>query len=141
MLKLFLSIYSIVLIGTIGFSQTTQEKVINFLGYERFNKIESSNPGLIEFLEMKVEKGYHLIESVDAKKSSYIKVNHVFYKKEEISIEDFLEALNQDSFNFLNYSFPNQDSNVTTHYLLGDSGLLISVYSNAVINNKIASSN
>ena len=136
-----MSIYLIVSIGVIGFSQTSEEKVKDFLGEERFNQAKLSNPGLILFLEMKAEEGFQVSESNEFKKPSYKKVNSVLYKKEEISIEDFLDALNQENFNFLNYSFPNHDSNVTTHYLLGDSEVLISVYSNAVINNKIASNN
>lgn len=127
--------------SAIGFSQiqTTQEKVKDFLGEERFNEAKSSNPGLISFLEMKAENGFLLSESIEVKKSSYKKIDNVFFKKEEISIDDFLDALDQDDFNFLHYTFPNHDSNMTTHYLLGDSDILISVYSNAAINNKIAS--
>ena len=109
------------------------------MGDERFDEAQASNPGLISFLEMKVEEGYRLSESIEEKKSTYIQLDHVFFKKQEISIEAFIEALNEEGFNLLNYSFPNQDSNVTTHYLLGDSGTLLTVYSNAVINNKIAS--
>lgn len=135
-----MSICFVALFGMFGFTQTLEEKVKDYLGDERYDKAQTSNPGLISFLEMKAEEGYRLTESIEEKKDSYIKVDRVLFKKEDVSIEFLLEALNQENFNLLHYTFPNQDSNVTSHYLLGDSGMLMTVYSNAVINNKVASS-
>ena len=126
------------LFGFMGISQTTDQKVKEFLGEDRYNETVQSNPALITFLQTKVEDGFRISEVNEVKKSSYKKINSVYFKKQEISIEDFLISLNDESFNILNYSFPDHNSNETTHFLLGDSSILLSVYSNSVINNKVA---
>jgi len=138
MLKLMMCIIFAFLFGFMGISQTTDQKVKEFLGEDRYNETVQSNPALITFLQTKVEDGFRISEVNEVKKSSYKKINSVYFKKQEISIEDFLISLNDESFNILNYSFPDHNSNETTHFLLGDSSILLSVYSNSVINNKVA---
>lgn len=139
MLKLLVSISFIAFFGFLGVSQTTEQKVKDFLGDSRYQELKSSNPGFISFLLVKTEEGFRISEANDAKKNSYEKINSVFYKKQEISIEDLLNDLHHESFNILNYSFPNHNSNNTTHYLLGNSTTLLTIYSNSVLNNKVAS--
>jgi hypothetical protein len=139
MLKRLLILSCAAFYAVTGIAQTTQEKVEDFLGSQRYSESRASNLGLISFLEVKAEEGYKVSEAISQKKDSYIQTNSVFYKKEEISMESFIKALESDSFNILNYSFPNQDSDRTYHYLLGDSDILLTIYSNSFINRKVAS--
>ena len=140
MLKLFTSAVIIVFSVLLGYSQTTEQKVEEFLGSQRYSELQSLNSSLIDYLKVRVEEGYVVSQSVNEKKDSYVQINHVYFKKSEISIDEFLIALDDESrFNILNYSFPNQDSGSTIHYLLGDSETLLTVFSNAVINKKVAS--
>lgn len=139
MKKLIVCIFSITFLGFVGMTQNTDQKVQDFLGNERYAELEAQNSKLIDYLKVRIEEGYQVSPSISEKKDSYEEINKVYFKKSEISIEDFIEALNQESFNILNYSFPGQTSEKTTHYLLGDSGILLTIYSNAVINNKVRS--
>ncbi len=139
MLKQLLFHSFVLLFANIGVSQTSQEKVKAFLGFERFEEYQGSNPGLISFLIVKVEEGYKISESIPLKKDSYEQINQVFFKKSEIPLASFLDALEREDFNILNYSFPNQDSNRTYHYLIGDSDVILTIYSNSFLNKKVAS--
>ena len=137
MIRLFCCAAIAIFVSMNLFSQTTENKVKDFLGDARFSEYQNTNPGLIEYLKVKVDEGYMVSESVNEKKSSYQEIDHVFYNKTQISIEDFIEALESEEFNILHYSFPNQDSNTTRHYLLGESNILLTVYANSVINRKV----
>tara|TARA_B100000508_G_scaffold114604_1_gene93458 strand:- start:5425 stop:5847 length:423 start_codon:yes stop_codon:yes gene_type:complete len=138
MLKLFiLASLSIVVSLNLG-AQTTLNKVEDFLGTQRFNELQNSNSDLIDYLTVKSEEGYSVNQSVEEKKSSYVQIEKVYYQKQQITIDQFVQNLQDESFNFLNYTFPDHDSNVTTHYLLGDTNILFTVYSNAALNKKVA---
>lgn len=139
MIKLLFSAIILVFLSMNLFSQTAQQKVEDFLGTEKYLQLQESNSKLLEYLTVKLEEGYTVNESIDQKKSSYVEIEQVYFKKQQITIDQFIQDLESDSFNFLNYSFPNHDSNITTHYLLGDTGMLFTVYSNAVLNKKVAS--
>lgn len=125
----------------LGYAQTTEQKVESFLGEDRYTELQSNNSELLEFLRTRVEEGYLVSESIDEKKDSYVVINKVFFEKNEITIDAFVQALNSNSFNILKYTFPGQDSGTTKHYLLGDTNILLTVYSNSVINRKVATTN
>lgn len=141
MLKLSLSVVITCFAVLLGYTQTTEQKVESFLGEGRYTELQSNNSQLLDFLRTRVEEGYLVSQSVEEKKDSYVVINKVFFEKNEISIDDFIQALNSDSFNILKYTFPGQDSGVTKHYLLGDTNILLTVYSNNVINKKVATTN
>ena len=139
MLKLLTSILFIGFFFLNGSTQTTEEKIEDFLGEERDEELKSSNPALILFFATRVDEGYDISESIETKKDSYVEINYVFYKKNQITLDQFINDLEKEGFNILNYTFPNQDQSKTNHYLLGESEILLTVYSNTVINNKVAS--
>ncbi|MDX1652295.1 MAG: hypothetical protein R3277_07380 [Brumimicrobium sp.] len=143
MLRIFLVLLLGGVINFVSYSQNSSSlsKVEEFLGEQKYAELQNTNPGLIKFLVVRVEDGYLVSESIEEKKSSYIKIDHVFFKKEQISVEDFIEHLNQEEFNILLYNFPGEDSESTNHFLLGDSGILLTVFSNKAVNLKASNSN
>lgn len=141
MLKLSFATLIICLSVFSATSQTTEQKVQNFLGAQRYTELQNNNSALLDYLAVKVEEGYQVNQAVEVKKDSYIQIEKVYFKKTEISINQFIQDLNSEGFNILNYSFPNEDARKTIHYLLGDTNVLLTVFSNAVINNKVANAN
>ena len=114
---------------------TPEQKVSQFLGADKYNQIVADNPGLIKYLKYKSEKGYLVEDAIESKANSYIKLDSVYFKKQPISIQTFVRALEQDNFNFLFYTFPIK--NKTSGILLGNSGKIIIIYSNSQINKLI----
>lgn len=114
-----------------------EQKVTEFLGAEQYNYAVANNPGLIEYLKYKVEKGYFIENAVESKTPSYTMIDSVYYNKKPISISLFVKATEKNDFNFLFYTFLfNNQSNSGT-ILLGDSGKIMIIYSNRHINQAI----
>jgi hypothetical protein len=137
MLKLFVSAFFVILFVFTSVYETVIQRVEQFFSDYRFNELQSSDPSLISFFHMKVEQGLRIVESKEVKKSFCQKGNKVFYRKEGIRSEDYLKALNHESFNILDYRFLNHYSNKSTHLLIDESTTLLINYSNEINNNMV----
>ncbi|RFC53656.1 hypothetical protein [Brumimicrobium aurantiacum] len=116
-----------------------ETKVEEYLGKEKFELFQTSNPGLIQFLKKKSTHGF-LIEDVSETKSNVLpKLGKVLYQEKEISLEAFYEATKSNDFNFLQYSFPDIDNG--TFLLSKSENRMITIYSDRIINQLVNKDN
>lgn len=143
MLKLFFTLILLSISTSFIFSQNigNEDRIKDYLGTERFDNSLQNNPGLIKFLDVKIDKGY-VIEALNPdKKDDFTEITSVTYNGEgkggEVSVEEFLEQSQLDSFNLLFYEFPMPNDGENGYFILKGTGKIISVYSNKHLNNKL----
>ena len=134
MKKCFLLLGFALLIN-LGYSQTTNtEKIIQFLGQEKYEDAAINNPGLIIYLEAKLQYGYKVVDFNPTRMPNYsilLEVPSKIYGN--VSVDEFLVHYEMDSFNFLNYQYPcKEDENL--YFKLGNTGKAIIIYSNEFVN-------
>lgn len=140
MLKLLLAIIIFSLISNVSFSQEIENKieVEQFLGSQRYQNAVENNPGLIKFLDLKVERGYAIEPLNSDKIDDFTEISTVVYNKavkgEIISVETFLQHSQEEDFNILFYNFPMPENGGNGHFLLKDTDTVISVYSAQYLN-------
>lgn len=118
-------------------STSTTEKIIDFLGHEKYNETASSNPGLIIYLEARLNYGYKIVDFNSDRMINYTVINQLSKKSFEgytfVSVYDFIEMNNNGTLNILLFSFPSQgEENLI--FKLGDTNQALIVYSTSHIN-------
>jgi hypothetical protein len=137
----YLTLLTSLLLVTYVFSQDQQsiEKLINFLGEERYESNLASNPGLIENLKDRIEYGCELIDFIPEKASDFKVIEEVASCKknrtEKISSERLVELYNQGEFNILNYDLP-FDKSINYYLKLGQTGKALVIYSQSNIDSR-----
>lgn len=136
--------FTIVLLGmTNAFSQSSIEnpnKLMDFLGQEKFNELINSNPSYISFLDVKCSSLFAITELSSEKSQVYLTLNEIekyiwepntkvgegVHRKIAVIISpsQFLIELTSPDFNILEYSFK-QDSQENKYYVLGNTGKVI----------------
>jgi hypothetical protein len=120
---------------------STSEKIIQFLGNERYLIESESNPGLIKFLESKILFGFEVIDYNPAKEKSFKNIESISLISKSspgsISVEDFIDLYNKGTLNILLYNIPISDG-TETYYKLGNTGKALIMRSVQYINSKIS---
>lgn len=143
MLKLLSTVFLLTIFNTSLFSQNIihENKIKEYLGNDRFRDCQRNNPGLIEYLDIKVEKGYAIEELSEGKVDDFTEISFVTYsayeKGEQISVEDFLNHSQQEDFNILFYQFPMPKNGGNGHFLLSGTDKVISIYSSQYLNKQL----
>lgn len=143
MLKLLSTVILITLSITSGISQNikNESKIRDFMGNERFDRSVQSNPGLIKFLDIKIEKGYSIQTIDSSKENDFTLISEITYngeiKGEKISPEEFIEHSEKDNFNILFYDFPMPEEGGNGNFMLQGTNKIISVYSNDYLNTQL----
>lgn len=139
----FKLLFILVFITCISYTQApnNSSKIIEYLGVERYEGTLQNNPGLISFLNAKVEYGFEIIDVIPGKEDSFQQLNEipVISKSGDatISPEAFLELYKNGTLNFLMYNFQTLP-NAHSYYKLGNTGKAIIVYSVEYVNSKIS---
>lgn len=139
----YLMLLTFLLLVTYTFSQDQQyvEKIIDFLGEERYESNLASNPGLIKNLKDRIEYGCELIDFIPEKASDFKVIEEVSSCKknssENISSERLVELYNQGEFNILNYNLP-FDKSINYYIKLGQTGKALVIYSQSNIDRRKA---
>lgn len=140
MLKLSVILITLTITNFISFAQEIENevKIKEFLGIQRFDNTLQKNPGLIAYLDTRIERGYAIEELNSNKKNDFIEISSITYNREEkgehISTEEFLEHTKLQDFNILFYEFPMPDNEQNGYFLLDGTDKVISIYSNEHIN-------
>lgn len=117
-----------------------ENQIIDYLGMERYTSVLHSNPAYLDFLDVRCSNGFHIMDYVEEKMSSYQVlevVKHAEWKAVEIngkdclefvetkvSPEQFLIDLEKEDFNFLEYKF-SFDRKEVVYHVLGNTGKVI----------------
>lgn len=116
------------------FSQenTSTEKLILFLGQERYEQNLTSNPGLIENLKDRIEFGYEIIDFIPEKSADFKLIEEISSCKKNSSQtilpQQLIELNDAGEFIILNYDLPFSKSD--NFYLkLGETGKTLIIYS------------
>ena len=124
------------------FAQDNTDKIIEYLGSEKYTTYTSVNPQYIDQLNAKINHGYK-IELIDNDKiSTYEVLDQIIVKnisdksESTITIEEFINASKLDSFNILIYKI-GWNRSFHTYYRLGSTNYVLTVYSMEYILSKI----
>lgn len=131
----FISFISLLFVTSSLHSQnySKNDQLLEYLGDEKYENVLLSNPSYLQYLNVRCEEGYHILDYVDEKMSDFqvvIKIpkfNTVTQKLEAVSPEEFLLDLESEDFNFLKYKFQFERTKAT-YYIIGDSGKVIMIY-------------
>ena len=126
----------LLLIGSaFSFSQNlhNQDMVLDYLGQDRFDHFQQSNPNYLVYLDVKFSKGYSIINRSDAKLVDEKFLSSIDYKpsdgdKTALSADVFIQMYNQGTLNFLRVILP-YDQKKDTYYVLGKTGKVLVLHS------------
>lgn len=124
-----------------GLSQSTDQKIAEFLGGQRVLEFQrQNNPGYIKFLETRLNHGFILTEFNEARHVGYQNLSNL-NKKEgteivQESIETFIEKYHNGSLNILFYVFP-ENGEHDLIFKLGNTNYVLIIYSAAHINSLV----
>lgn len=133
---IFFLTFSFSILFVFGQEGSTTEKLVIFLGQERYNQNINSNPGLIENLSDRIEFGYEIIDYIPEKSADFKVIEEISSCKknssQSISPEQLIELHNSGDFIILNYDLPFSKSD--NFYLkLGETGKAMIIYSQTEI--------
>lgn len=140
-MKLFITFFFSIVLSLSSFSQTSSntDKIIAFLGTERYNDALDNNPGLIIYLEAKLLYGYKVVDFNSERFPAHTTLTEVPVKMQRdalpISVEEFVQIYESGNLNFLFYPFP-CDADQTLYFKLGNTGKAIIIYSNERVNSQ-----
>lgn len=146
--KRFTFAFAIIILGmSNSLSQSSIEnpnKLVDFLGQEKFSDILNSNPSYLTFLDVKCSELIIVNELSAEKTSSFVQINEIKRTSWEqglkagdevkrqvtvsVSPSQFLLDMESPNFNVLEYSFEQGRSN-DKHFVLGSTGKVIIVRS------------
>lgn len=95
-----------------AFSQSDHSKIIEAYGQERYQTLLNTNPGMIELLDAYIDKGVKLID-MHEKYANEAQISSIALRSKSslsISVEEFVEIFESETFNPLNYSFFPKDA-------------------------------
>lgn len=148
-----LSICSILIVFLLGANYTLfgqapvlekQLQIEEFLGQPKFNELLSTNPSYLTFLDTRCSAGYKIVEMTKEKSGSFQLIEKIQKNStmdspvEAVTAAEFVQAANDPSFNFLQYSFQ-FDRTEMTYYKLGSTGKVLMIFPVRYINQIIKS--
>lgn len=122
-----------------------KDKLIEFLGQERFDKINSQSNGYLRFLDLRCSDGWQIIDNIDGKFDQYEKLDSLNYSTPEkvinaVSAEEILNQINSGEFNLIKYTLK-WDKDKTVYYVLGNTGKVLAIhpveYINKLLNSEL----
>ena len=131
-----------VLISANIFAQDNSDKIIEFLGTEKYAAYQANNPQYLDQLNAKINFGYKIEIMEDDKINTYnvleeiIVINPADKSQTSISPLDFVNASKLGDFNILMYSISGNRS-FHTYYRLGSTNYVLTIYSIEYILSKI----
>ncbi|MBK7127759.1 MAG: hypothetical protein IPM74_15045 [Crocinitomicaceae bacterium] len=138
----FLQSLILVFAVSVCFSQagSPNSRVVDFLGSEKYQETLSSNPGLIKYLEAKLQFGFELTDKINEKSTGLKTLADIpyseFSKDGILSSVDFVNSFLAGSLNVLHIQLP-ADPNADNYYVIGSTGYILVVKSNSYINSQI----
>lgn len=149
MRSIILTLIALVIVtNAIGQTLNNQQKLVEYLGQERFDELQTSNPSYLQFLDIKCSKGFDVIELASEKTQNMpvlndiekIDPNQKFHKTPNtISASDFVQLFENGSLNFLMYQLQG-DRYEMRYYVLGNTGKVLMIYPtdyiSQLVNNK-----
>lgn len=157
-MKAILFALGLILCSNFSFSQTLEHQgfLIEFLGQDRFDRIQASNPSYLEYLDTRCSDGYIIMDYVDEKMSQMnIPVVDQFIKKtkqngkdvdgtckdgirkEALTPAEFLQSAENGTLNILAFDFEYDRSNLI-YYQIGTTGKMIAIYPADYIAKKVS---
>lgn len=123
-----------------AYSQDLKHKnyILEFLGQEEYDRIQSHNVGYLRFLDVRCSDGWQVIENNDGKFDSYEKIQTLSYTTPDkveftISAQDVVSEINSGTFNLIKYNL-NWDRSKTMYYVLGNTGKVLVIHPTEYIN-------
>ncbi len=120
------------------------DKIIELIGESRYQFNLENNPGLIYFLDAKVDFGFQIIDMIPEKSNDFKQLSQIplLSKSENQSItpEEFVNLYNSGNLNILLFDFQNQPKS-NLYFSLGNTGNALIIYSVEHINSKISLNN
>ena len=125
-------------VTTNAFSQTieNQQKIVDYLGQEKFDELLSANPSYLKFLDVKCSNGFDIIEMAPEKSQNFsvlteiekIDPNQKYSKTPNtISADEFVQLFENGNLNFLMYQLQGHKTQMT-YFVLGNTGKVLMVY-------------
>lgn len=120
------------------------DKVEQLLGEEKFNELLTSNPSYLVFLDTRCSSGYKIVDMTKEKAADFQLIQKI--KKhatvdselEAVTADEFVQYASDPNFNFLQYSFQ-FDRTEMTYYKLGSTGKVLMIFPVGYINQLIKS--
>ena len=140
-MKFFVTLIASIGLISASFTQTSTntEKIIAFLGTERYNDAFTNNTGLIVYLEAKLLYGYKIVDFNAERYPNHTVLLEVPVKMQRetapISVEEFVQIYESGNLNFLFYPFP-CEAQQNLYFKLGNTGKAIIIYSNEFVNSQ-----
>lgn len=131
--------------GAFGQSLQNQQKIVDYLGQEKFDQIQSSNPSYLTFLDVKCSDGFDIIEMVPEKTQNFTVLNEIVVidpnnkitkTPTTVSADDFVQMFENGSLNFLMYQLQGHKTQMT-YYVLGNTGKVLMVFPTDYITQRV----
>lgn len=126
---------ALLLVTGILFAQNLSHKtqIIEHIGQDRYEMLTQNNSPSLNFMNERCEMGFSLLTLEEEKTAGFQKINQVTLSNSDktettVSIEDFIEMIENGTLNILLVKLA-YDQSSFTYYKLGDSGKVLVLHS------------